>query len=230
MMQPFLILTSMLAMLLTTVPVDKMSVGILSLQKSSAALRAQPHSSEIAAIEAYSKMLDRYFKSRPQLARFYVDALPEEKAASSPAGKKEWYEVKNQNEMSDAEREYATRSLIVSTKDGEIAYANLGEPREHSRHDTEYYFRSDQTLAKISSNYYSNVAGIHVTRENFYAANGKLLRATTQCFNIIFGSRRNREKSASCKKTEMREELSDYKFPVYKKISELPGYDILKSR
>lgn len=229
-MQPILMIVSVLALLMPTAHVFKSNAQAFGLQEGSASFGSRGKLSEVAEIEAYAKTLDRYFKSHPRSTRFYVDALPEGKADSSPGGKKDWYAVKSEAEMLDAERGYATRSIVVSAKDGEIVRVEIGEPMEHSRHQNDYYFRSDGALAKISSDYDSNIAGVHILRENFYDANGKLLRATTQCFNVMTTSRGSREKRASCRKAEMREELDDYKFSIYAKSTELPGYDILKRR
>ncbi|HEX8890684.1 MAG TPA: hypothetical protein VF779_16155 [Pyrinomonadaceae bacterium] len=227
-MQPILVILSMLALSTSNARVAKTNTGAL-FQKRATSLASRGKQSEVAGIEAYAKSIERYVKSHPRLTRYYVDALPEGKADSSPAGKKDWYRIKNEREMLDAEREYATRSAAVSTKDGEIVYASIGEPMEHSSHDTGYYFRADGTLAKISSGYYSNIEEIRIVRESFYDTEGKLLRSTARCFNIITTSRGSKERPASCKKSEMREELGNYKLSVFAKNTDLPGYDILKT-
>jgi len=191
---------------------------------------APQRSSEVASIEAYSRTLDRYFKSHPRATRYYVDALPEGTAGGSAGDGKDWHKVRNQTAMLEAEREYATRSIAVSEKDGVIVYADIGQPREHSRRDDGYYFRNDGTLAKIASDYYANIAGVHITRDYFYGAGGRLLRETTQCFQIITTPKRTLEKRASCGRAEMKEELSDYHVPVYTRNTELPGHLFLKGR
>ena len=227
-MQPILVILSALALIIPNARMAKTTTGAL-FQKRAASFASREKQSEAAGIEAYARKLERYVKSHPKLTRYYVDALPEGKSDSSPAGKKDWHRVKNEREMLEAEREYATRSAAVSTKGGEIVYASLGEPQEHSRHDNEYFFRADGTLAKISSDYYSNIEEIHIVRESFYGPEGKLLRSTARCFNIITTSRGSKEKRASCKKSEMKEELGNYVLHVFAKNTDLPGYDILKT-
>ena len=182
----------------------------------------------LASIRAYCQSLERHFKRNVKAARFFVDALPEGGAEPAPEGRLDWHEVKTEDEMLEAERGYANHSIVVKVKDGEIVYADFAEPREHSRRHNEYCFRHDGTLAKITSDYYSGIAGIHVTRENFYDAEGRLLRSIDSCFNVNYTSRGSREKRALCRRAEMREELTAYSIPVYKKNTDLPGYEILK--
>jgi hypothetical protein len=224
-MHTILIQGVILALLIN--PALGFNVSVLSLQRRNVTSMAQPQSSEIADIEAYRKMVDSYSKNHPELTRFYVDALAEGKTDSPP---KEWYEIKSQSELDDAEEQYATRSIIVSMKEKKIVYVDVGEPEEHSRHDNKYYFRGDGTLAKLSSDYAGSVEGTHIKRERFYNADGKPLRATTQCFNVITTSRGPKESLTSCQRREMRGELRDYEVAVYLKNTDLPGYEILKSR
>jgi hypothetical protein len=241
-MQPILICLSVLALLFAP-PARLTKINASGEQQrrsaSSAARVKQPaldaveaygKRADVNAIEIYSKTLARYLKSHPLLMRFYVDAPPEGNADSSKVGKKDWYKVKNENQMLEAERGYATRSIVVAVKDREVVYARLGEPQEHSRHDNEYFFRTDGTLAKISSDYYGNIEEIHIARESFYDARGRLLRSTAHCFNIMTTSRGSKERPASCDKSEMREEFGKYILSVYAKNTDLPGYDILKGR
>jgi hypothetical protein len=179
-----------------------------------------------ASIETYCASLERHFRRNPKAAHFFVDALPD---GEPPAeGRLDWHEVKSEDEMLDAERGYALHSIVVKAKDGEIVYADFAEPREHSRRHNEYCFRPDGTLAKIASDYYGNIAGVHVTRENFYGPDGKLLRSTDSCFSITYTSRGSRERRASCRREEMQPELTGYSIPVYKKNADLPGYETLK--
>ena len=229
-MQMFLVLVYTLALTVLFAPESVASVGDSGPQTTGDILAASQRSSEVASIEAYSRAVDRYFKSHPRSTHYYVDALPEGKADESSGAGKDWHEVRNQNAMLDAEREYAMHSIAVSQKDGEIIYVDIAEPQEHSRRDDSYYFRNDGTLAKIASTYYSNMAGVHISLEKFYGAGGRLLRETTRCFDIITTSRGSREKRVSCGLPEMKAELSDYKVPVYAKNRELPGYEFLKSR
>lgn len=222
----FLIELFVFALLMPAVPPAKTN----DIHRRDLALATQPRSpqtSDPANIHAYRKMLDRYFKGHPELTRFYVDAMPDGKTGSSP---KAWYEVKNENELLDAEREYANRSAIVSMKDGKIVSVEIGEPEEHSGHQNRYYFRSDGTVGLIFSDFSSNTEGVHVRRENLYGADGRPLQSTTQCFNIVHTSKGSHEKRASCRQAAMRRELREYKVPIYKMNSELPGFDILKSR
>jgi len=229
-MQPILIVLSVLALIAPNARVAKTSVNDLLMQTGDSSFASRGKQAEIANIEAYIRMLDRYFKRHPKSTCYYVDALPEGKADESSGSKKEWYAVKNETEMLDAERGYANGSIFVLAKDGEIVHAGIGEPAEHSRRENDYYFRADGTLAKILSDYYGTIEEIHIVRESFYDTGGRLLRSTTRCFNVITTSRGSREQPASCKKSEMRRELSDYKLSVYAKSTDLPGYDIIKRR
>jgi hypothetical protein len=226
-MRQLLWLVSMFALVMTAMPVSKASAGLPS---QSAARGTRQNPAEIAAIEAYCKGVDQYLKSHPQATRFFVDALPEAQAASSPEGGKAWYEVKTEDEMLDAERAYAHRSVTVTMKDGEIVHAEMAEPMEHSRTSYGYYFRSDGTLAKIASEFYGNIAEAHIVRDNFYDPSGKLLRAMSQCFHIITTSRGSKERRVSCRRDEMSAEYGNYEIPIYKKSTNLPGYELLKKR
>ena len=194
------------------------------------ASRARGKSAEIAAIEAYCKGLDKYFKSTPQSTRYFVDALPEANAESQAELGKAWHEVKTEREMLEAERSYANHSIVVSMKDGQIVYADIAEPGEHHRYDHKYYFRHDGTLAKIGSEFYGNIAERHLTRENFYDPSGRLLRSTSRCFRIITTSSGNREKPVSCRLDALSAEYGNYRIPVYKRNTNLPGYELLKKR
>ncbi|HJU56576.1 MAG TPA: hypothetical protein VJ715_18470 [Pyrinomonadaceae bacterium] len=191
---------------------------------------ASPGARGIASIKAYCQSLERHFKRNASAARFFVDALPEGGAEPAPEGQLDWHEVKSEDEMREAERAYANHSIVVKTKDGELVYADFAEPREHSRRHHEYCFRPDGTLAKITSDYYSGIAGIHVTRESFYGTEGKLLRSMDSCFNLTYTSNGSREKRAPCRRAEMREGMTGYSLPVYKKNADLPGYEILRTR
>jgi hypothetical protein len=189
---------------------------------------ARPASTEIASIEAYCKGLNQYVTSNPKSTRFFVDTRPGDEAESSTASGTTWYEVKSEDEMLDAEREYAHRSIIVTMKDGQIVHAEIADPMEHSRTSYAYCFRSDGTLAKISSEFYGNMAEVHIVRESFYDPNGKLLRATSQCFHIITTARGSRERRVSCVRDRMSAEYGKYEIPVYKRNTDLPGHDLLK--
>jgi hypothetical protein len=195
-------------------------------QRQSASRGARRDANGIAAIEAYCLSLERHFKRDAKAARFFVDALPD---GEPPAeGRLDWHEVKSEDEMLDAERAYALHSIVVKAKDGRIVYADFAEPREHSRRHNEYCFRPDGTLAKIVSDYYGNIAGVHVTRANFYDPDGRLLRSVDSCFSITYTSRGSRERRTSCRREEMQPELTGYSVPVYKKDTDLPGYETLK--
>ena len=184
-----------------------------------------------AAIEAYCKSLERHFRRNAGSARFFVDAPPGGGSGEpAPEGRLDWHEVKTEDEMLEAERAYARHSIVVKTRDGEIVYADFAEPMEHSRHHTEYCFRPNGTVAKIASDYYSGIAGVHVTREHFYDTEGRLLLNRVNCFGVSYTSRGSRETRASCRREEMRDELNDYRVPVYKKNAELPGYETLRTR
>ena len=189
--------------------------------------RQRQAASGVASIKAYCAALERHFKRNAKAARYFVDALPDG-PEPAPEGRLEWHEVKSEDEMLDAERGYALHSIVVKTKDGRVVYADFAEPREHSRRHNEYCFRPDGTLAKIVSDYYGNIAGVHVTSENFYGPDGRLLRTMDSCFAISYTSRGSRERRASCRREEMRSELADYDLPVYKTNADLPGYETLK--
>lgn len=228
-MQSILLSLSLLALLIMSVPKDNASAATGLLQRS-ASSAARQKASEIAAIKAYCNGLDRYLRSNPKATRYYVDALPEEQPNASSEAKKAWYEVKNENEMLDAERAYARHSIAVSTKDGAIVKAEIAEPREHSRTYDTYYFRNDGALTRVDSNFQSNVQAAIISRESYYNADGRLLRATAQCFRIIYTSNGNREKRVTCRLSEMSAEIASHPIPVYQKPANLPGYDALKNR
>ncbi|HWT02129.1 MAG TPA: hypothetical protein VN256_17900 [Pyrinomonadaceae bacterium] len=184
----------------------------------------------LASIKAYCQSLERHFRRNAGAARFFVDAPPGGDAEPAPEGRLDWHEVRSEAEMMDAERAYARHSIVVKTKGGEVVYADFAEPLEHSRHHTEYCFRRDGTVARIASDYFSGIAGVHVTREHFYDAAGKLLLNRVNCFSVSYNSAGVVERRASCRRAEMREELTGYRVPVYKRNADLPGYEILKTR
>lgn len=207
-----------------------LSVAVLSaavsLPPQSAGGRVQ-QSAEVAGIESYCKGIDLYLERNPKAMRYFVNKQPGEESTASRAAER-WYEVKSGEEMSDAERSYATESISVLMKSGEIVYALIGEPMEHSRHDDGYYFRAGGSLAKIRSTYWSNMGEMKVVRESFYNVNGKLLRATSLCYELINSSKGSREKRVTCSRNDMRREIQEYRFPIYKINSDLPGYALLK--
>jgi hypothetical protein len=174
---------------------------------------------EIAAIKTYCQETEDHFRLNPQLTRYFVDASSEGKAG--------WRELNSSDEMLEAERSYANRSIAVSLRSsGEIVYAEIGEPMEHSKHTNQYCFRSDGTLAKVASVYDNNMAEMRVYRDRFYDSKVNLMRTTFQCFhvNAAAGERR----SVSCERPEMEEEISNYEIKVYKRSSDLPVYSFLK--
>ena len=227
-MQP-LLFVSLLALLLTFAPTNQASTTTSLLQRR-AAFVARQKASELAAIKAYCDGLDRYFRSNPKATRYYVDALPDEQTSASSEVKTSWYEVKNENEMLDAERAYAHRSISVLIKDGRIVRAELAEPREHSRTADAYYFRQDGTLARVASGFQSNMMAANILRESYYSPTGKLLRSTARCFRIIHTPNGNREKRVTCRLSEMSAEIASHPIPVYQKPANRPGYDALKNR
>jgi hypothetical protein len=174
---------------------------------------------DIAAINAYCAEAQERFKHNPQLTRYFVDASPE--------GKEGWHELKNSDETLEAEHSYANRSVAVSmSPSGELVYAEVGEPMEHSRHSNHYCFRVDGTLAKVVSGYDSNMAEMSVQREIFYDSKVNPLRTTFQCFKV--NSANSKRTSVSCQRPEMSEEIRSYEIKVYKRNSELPVYGLLK--
>jgi hypothetical protein len=227
-MRSFFLIVSLLASLVTSLPEHQAGATVAAQRRTASSARGQ--TAEVAAIEAYCDGLERYFKNTPQARRFYVDALPESGAEPSLEGVMKWYEVKTEEEMYEAERLYAHHSIVVSVKDGEVVSASIAEPEEHQRHDNQYCFRRDGTLAKIVADFNSNTLEGHVVRENFYDARGHLLRATSQCFKITTTSNGSREKRVSCRQSVMSGELKEYRIPVYQRNMELPGYEFLKSR
>ena len=227
-MRRLLFIVSLSALLVPHAPHVEASRANFQRQRQSASSGARRNPNGLASIRAYCGALERHFKRNARAARFFVDALPEGGAEPAPEGRLDWHEVKTEDEMSEAERGYAHHSIVVKAKDGEIVYADFAEPREHSRRHNEYCFRGDGTLARIISDYYSGIAGVHVTRENFYDPEGRLLRSIDSCFNVTYTSRGSREKRASCRRAEMREQLTDYRLPVYKRNADLPGYETLK--
>ncbi|HEX8651651.1 MAG TPA: hypothetical protein VF708_12490 [Pyrinomonadaceae bacterium] len=229
-MRRLLLIVYTLGLLMTLAPPYEAgaTAGFRQQQRAS---RARGKSAEVAAIEAYCKGLDKYFKSTPQSTRYFVDALPEAVNAESQAELgKTWHEVKTEREMLEAEGSYANHSIVVSMKDGQIVYADIAEPREHHRYDHKYYFRHDGTLAKIGSEFYGNIAERHLTRENFYNPDGRLLRSTSSCFRLITTLSGKREKPVSCRQDTLSVEYGNYRIPVYKRNENLPGYEILKKR
>ena len=185
----------------------------------------------LTAIEAYCKSLERHFRRNARAARFFVDALPEGGSQEpAPEGRLDWHEVKNEGEMLDAERAYARHSIVVKAKDGEIVYADFARPLEHSRSHTQYCFRPDGTLAKLTYDYYGGVAGVHVTGEQFYDAQGRMISgsASSRCFSVAYTSRGARERRVSCRTARIREELATYGLHSYRKNADLPGYETLR--
>jgi hypothetical protein len=175
-------------------------------------------SEDIAAINRYCAETEANFKN-PQLTRYFVNASPEGKAG--------WHELKSSDELLEAERLYATKSVAVSmNSSGEIVYAEVGEPMEHSKHSNRYCFRSDGKLAKVASRYDSNMAEMSVSREIFYNSKVNLMRTTFQCFHV--DSATGGRSSVSCDRPEMKEEIGSYHIPVYKRSSDLPVYGLLK--
>jgi hypothetical protein len=179
-------------------------------------IRAQTRATAVSEIEAYARGLDQYFKRHPNERRFFVD--------SSPEGQAGWYELKSEDEMTDAEGNYAHQSVIVSAKAGAIMIASVGEPREHSRHDDVYYFRSDGTLAMIASSFNSGVGNARYLRKILYgAASSGPLSSSTVCYEIF-----PKQKKVSCKRGYVGEQLKDHRIAVYRTNRELPVYQMLK--
>ena len=229
-MRKILLSIQLLALLTSFVPANKASATVALSEQRRAVNASQQKASEIAAIKSYCRKLDQFFRNNPRATRYFVDALPEGQANVSSEAQTPWHEVKDENEMLDAERAYANHSVAISVKDGAIVKAEIVEPREHSRTTDTYYFRSDRTLARVTSDFQSNMQEAHIWRESYYDANGKLLRATAQCFRILHASNGNREKRVTCTLGEMRDEIASHPIPVYQRVANLPGYDTLKMR
>lgn len=173
-----------------------------------------PALSPTRAINSYVKQIDQFIKRTPKKHRIFGDVASGRKDEPS-----RWQEFKSEAEREKADTgENLNESAYVWLKAGKVVSVNLTlqSPSGDWVHFVMYYFREAGTLAKIQAQLNTFYGDVTVRREEFYSADGKLLRTNTKHFDL---------NSQKPKKPDR--DLPDFPIPVYLRVQDLPFYKLL---
>lgn len=170
---------------------------------------------QIAAIEKYCKGIDRYIELGSKPVRFFADV------SDGKTEKPRWQEFSSSRKRDEfAEESYQTADVWRRAGRTILVLHSFSSPSGDWMHAVNYYFRADGTLCRTSSTlrtfYTSDARPLRVVRNQFYDVRGKLLGTSAEYFDIRTGKK---QKSVSYFKNDP---------PVYKRVSNLPFYDLLK--
>ncbi|HMF55860.1 MAG TPA: hypothetical protein VK619_05840 [Pyrinomonadaceae bacterium] len=169
---------------------------------------------EIAAIETYSKGIDRYIRTHKRSARIFADVSQDETAR--------WREFRTERERDRADTgDNLNENAYVWLRDGKIAGANFTfqSPSRDWAQFVMYYFRQDGTLAKIDSRLNTFYGNMTVKRIRYYDADGHLLKSSVDYFDLQTQKRKRGVADG---------DFMDRPVPVYMKVSSLPFYNLVR--
>lgn len=168
------------------------------------------NASVIAAIETYCRQLDAFVKEHKKQVRVW---------ATIDAGGKRWREFKSEKARQNAdEGDNLNENAMVWVRNGKLVYAGFtfqSASRDWA-HYVNYYFREDETLAKIDADLITFYGNMIVVRKRYYSEQGKLLKSSVQYLDL-----------KTKKKKTPDDSFVDISFPVYKNIKSLPFYALL---
>jgi len=183
---------------------------------------AQPEKplSGVPTIDAYSKELDSFAKRNRNRALAFSKIIPEDQPGETLSGN--WREFKTAKAR---ESDYNSNHLYdvgdVWLRAGKVVVAEFeyGTSGDWSQYVT-YYFRADGSLAKMRNVFGKFMGTIKIVKEKFYDSNGKLLHTRLKCYDLEIEGRRKKCTS----------DASQYDSELYKRVQNLPVYQLLKSR
>ena len=170
-----------------------------------------PQKAEVSAITSYARSVEQFTKRNPRKKRMFGNVAGEEDKLDK------WREFKSAKQLED---ENLDESAYVWLKDGKtvVAYFSFTSQSGDWYHYVSYYFRADETLAKIHSQlntFYSAGGGVSVVREKFYSSGGKPLHTSIRYLDL------------KSQKQSRREDFEDRPIPVYKTVRALPFFKLL---
>jgi hypothetical protein len=167
-----------------------------------------PKATELAAINAYVKQVDRFMKRNDKRSRTFGDMGDEQR---------QWREFKGgvaEGETDPADLDEVAYVWLRKGKVVAVAFTFQSGSRDWA-HFVTHYFREDGTLAKLHSRlntFYGNVSAI---RDKYYSGNGRLLRKTARYLDI------------ETHKPKKNPNFHDEPIPVYLSVRRLPFYTLL---
>ncbi len=163
-------------------------------------------------IETYCKQIDAFIKSRKTRVRILAKIDDGDK----------WREFKSEKARQRAnEGDSLNENALVWGKNSKFLYAGFTfqSPSRDWVHYVNYYFRADGTLAKIDAKLNTFYGYTSVSRRQYYARQGKLLKSSVQYLDL-----------KTRRKTKPGDDFIDKLPPVYKQVKSLPFYHVLGRR
>jgi hypothetical protein len=185
-----------------------------SLAQEGSGLSTSEPKGRVADIESYVVDIDNFVKSKVTTERVFANVASGKNAQTSS-----WREFKSEDERKAADTgDNLNESAYVWLRDGKVVGANFTfqSPSRDWAQFVMYYFRVNGTLAKSDSTLNTFNGGITVLRQDYYDSKGILLKGTTHCKDL---------------KTQQFKPCGDFQdrpAPLYKKVSDLPFYRLLK--
>jgi hypothetical protein len=178
----------------------------------------QTGQNDIAAIETYTRGLDRYMRRNARSIRYFADTSSYEQQ-NAPA---RWQEFKTKSALDKAweNGETYTSSNVWFSQTGGVVVTlfTFSSPSgDWSQYLTNYY-RSDGTIARFHSELRTFMGNLIIIRDRLYDVNGKVLKERTRYLDLT--TRKPRK--------VRRGEFMDQEAPLYAKTSALPFYGLLK--
>jgi hypothetical protein len=178
---------------------------------------AKPTTSEVAAIDAYCKVLDDFKNNKRNHAHILGGEADETDVLK-------WKEFKSRGER---EKTFFEDTADVWMKDGKLVVAELYSETNSGDWSqlVQYYFRDDGTLAKMRTTFagfmvFSEHGGGRIVQERIYSSKGKLLQKRLHCFEL---ERKHRPLKCSG-------DYSKYDGTYYRRAQNLPFYGLLKPK
>jgi len=172
-----------------------------------------PRPDSVTSISSYTTSIERLTTSNAK-RRIFADV-----SSGYENGPEEWKEFRSERERTKAETgDNMNQTAAVWTKNGKLVVTkmSLTSPSGDWVHFINYYYREDGTLAKIQAQLNTFYGDVSVVREQYFQANGKVIRSTTRY--LALGTKKPVRKP---------KDFFDQEVTVYKTVSELPFAKLL---
>jgi hypothetical protein len=171
----------------------------------------------INSIDRYTQEIDRFTEQHAGRHRIFADVADGVKREPN-----RWREFKSEEDRAKADTGYNLNgNAYVWLKDGRVVFAHFTfqSPSRDWVHYIRYYFRADGTLAKLDAILNTFYGDVSIERRWHFGPSANLLRATEQIYRL--GTR---------EKTKRPAEFYDAPVPLYRTVTALPFYHLLKPR
>jgi hypothetical protein len=167
-----------------------------------------PRPSELVAIRAYARQVDRFIKLNNKSRRVFGDIGDKEENWREFKGKAAEGET-DPDDLDDVAHVWARKGKVVA-----VGFTFQSESRDWY-HFVTYYFREDGTLAKIHSRLNTFYGSVTAIRDQYYGSNGRVLKLTARFLDI------------QTQKPKKNPNFQDEPTPVYLNVRMLPFFKLL---